>query len=217
EYDLSPVGLPPASSGSTFEGRFGVRWHPDNGYPSGPRASVPEDGPRDAYGIPKNYGWAAAEVLGVNFVSGAIHEELRNGNFNQTSPRSWWRNTKEGFTYDDNDFRTNQFLHSYNGGVYFNSARTNGLNFWTSAAYATFGAFYWECCGETHPMSYNDLIATSLGGFTMGEMTYRLSSEILDNQATGETRLFKEAGSFLVDPIPGIKRLISVRPRPTAH
>src|SRR5262249_22305798 len=143
--------------------------------------------------------------------SGAINEYLRNGNFNQTSPRSWWRNIKEGFTYDDNDFRTNQFLHSYNGGVYFNSARTNGLNFWTSAAYATFGAFYWECCGETHPMSYNARIATSFGGFTMGEMTYRLSSEILDNQATGKKRVFKEAAGFLVAPIRGINRLISGR------
>ena len=59
EYDLSPVGLAPASSGSSFEGRLGVRWHPDNGYPSGPRASVPEDSPRDAWGVSKNYGWAA--------------------------------------------------------------------------------------------------------------------------------------------------------------
>jgi len=210
-YDLSPVGLPSASSGSTFEGRFGVRWHTDNGYPSGPRSSVAEDGPRDAWGVGRNYGWAATEVLGVNFVAGTINEYLRDGNFNQTSPRSWWRNIKEGFTYDDNDFRTNQFLHSYNGSVYFNSARSNGLGYWTSAAYAGFGAFFWECCGETHPMSYNDLISTSLGGFTMGEMTYRLSSEILDNQARGASRFFKETASFFVDPIRGINRLISGR------
>src|SRR5262249_61264850 len=71
--------------------------------------------------------------------------------------------------------------------------------------------FQWEWCGETHPMSYNDLLATSLGGFSMGEMTYRVSSEILDNQATGATRFFKEFGSFFVDPIRGINRLISGR------
>ena len=33
EYDLSPVGLPPASSGTTFEARVGVRWHPDDDWP----------------------------------------------------------------------------------------------------------------------------------------------------------------------------------------
>jgi len=211
DYDLSPVGLPPASSASTFEGRLGVRWHPDNGYTSGPRDAVPEDSPRDAWGVGRNYGWAAGEVLAVNLVAAGLNEYQRNGNLNQISSRSWWRNIKEGFTYDDNDFRTNQFIHSYNGGVYFNSARSNGLGYWTSAAYATAGAFFWECCGETHPMSYNDMIATSFGGFTIGEMTYRLSSEILDNRATGKKRFFKEASSFIVDPIRGLNRLISGR------
>jgi Domain of unknown function (DUF3943) len=211
EYDLSPVGLPPASSASTWGGRFGVRWHPDNGFPSGPRDPVLDDGPRDAWGVGRNYGWAAAQVMAVNWVAGASNEYTRNGNFNQTSPRSWWRNLQEGFTYDDNDFRTNQFIHSYNGNVYFNSARSNGLGFWTSAGYAAFGAFMWEFAGETHPMSYNDLIATTVGGFTMGEMTYRLSSEILDNRATGGKRFFKEFSSFFVDPIRGVNRLISGR------
>jgi opacity protein-like surface antigen len=211
DYDLSPVGLPAASSASTFGGRFGVRWNLDNGYPSGPRESVADDGPRDAWGVGRNYGWAAAEMVGVNWIAAATNEYMRNGNFNQTSPRSWWRNIRDGFAYDDNDFRTNQFIHSYNGGVYFNSARANGLGFWTSAGYATAGAFMWEFAGETHPMSYNDMIATSVGGFTLGEMTYRLSSEILDNQATGKKRFFKELGAFVIDPIRGLNRLISGR------
>ena len=211
EYDLAPVGLPPAGTASTFEGRFGLRWHPDNGYPAGPRRSVPQDGPRDAWGLGRNYGWAAAEVLAINWVAAASNEYQRNGNLNQVSPRSWWSNIREGFTYDDNEFRTNQFIHSYNGGAYFNAARSNGLGFWTSAAYATFGAFFWECCGETHPMSYNDMIATSIGGFTMGEMTYRLSSEILGNQSRGAKRVFKEVSAFVVNPVRGVNRLISGR------
>jgi hypothetical protein len=69
----------------------------------------------------------------------------------------------------------------------------------------------WELAGETHPMSYNDLIATSVGGFTMGEMTYRLSSEILDNQAGGKKRFFKELAAFVVNPIRGVNRLVSGR------
>jgi hypothetical protein len=144
-------------------------------------------------------------------VAAASNEHQRDGNLNQVNPRNWKTNITDGFTYDDNEFRTNQFIHSYNGSVYFNSARSNGLGFWTSAAYATAGAFMWECCGETHPMSYNDMIATSIGGFTLGEMTYRLSSEILGNQATGAKRVFKEVGAFLVDPVRGLNRLISGR------
>jgi hypothetical protein len=210
-YDLAPVGLSPAHSGSTFEGRIGLRWHPDNGYPSGPRASVEADGPRDAWGNGKNYGWAAAQVLAINWVAAASNEHTRNGNLNQVNPRSWKWNIANGFTYDDNDFRTNQFIHSYNGNAYFSAARSNGLGFWTSAAYATGGAFFWECCGETHPISYNDMIATSIGGFTLGEMTYRLSSEILGNQATGAKRVFKEIGAFVVNPVRGLNRLISGR------
>ena len=211
DYNLSPVGLPPASSATTFEGRIGLRWHPDNGYPSGPRESVEADGPRDAWGLGSNYGWAAAEMLAINWIAAASNEHIRNGNLNQISPRSWKWNIFHGFTYDDNDFRTNQFIHSYNGSVYFNSARANGLNFWTSAGYAAAGAFFWECCGETHPMSYNDMIATTIGGFTMGEMTYRLSSEILGTQARGAKRVFKEVAAFVVNPIRGINRLISGR------
>jgi hypothetical protein len=211
EYDLAPVSLSPANSGSTFEGRIGLRWHPDNGYPSGPRASVEADGPRDAWGLGRNYGWAAAEVLAINWIAAASNEHTRNGNLNQVNPRSWKWNIAEGFTYDDNDFRTNQFIHSYNGNAYFNSARSNGLGFWTSAAYATAGAFFWECCGETHPISYNDMIATSVGGFTLGEMTYRLSSEILGNQSRGAKRVFKEVAAFVVNPVRGVNRLISGR------
>jgi len=210
-YDLAPAGLSPASSGSTIEGRIGLRWHPDNGYPSGPRASVEADGPRDAWGLGRNYGWAAAEMMAVNWLAAASNEHTRDGNLNQVNPRNWKTNITDGFTYDDNEFRTNQFIHSYNGSVYFNSARSNGLGFWTSAAYATAGAFMWECCGETHPMSYNDMIATSIGGFTLGEMTYRLSSEILGNQATGAKRVVKEVGAFLVDPVRGLNRLLSGR------
>ena len=150
-------------------------------------------------------------MLAVNWVAAASNEYSRDGNLNQVNPRNWKTNITDGFTYDDNEFRTNQFIHSYNGGVYFNSARSNGLGFWTSAAYATFGAFFWECCGETHPMSYNDMIATSIGGFTLGEMTYRLSSEILGNHTTGAKRVFKEIGAFAVNPVRGLNRLISGR------
>jgi len=201
EYDLTPIGQPPASSGSIFGGRLGLSWVPNGGGP----------GKRDAWGVPKSYGWAMGEMLAINHVASRRNEYKRNANFNQISPRSWWHNVSSGFDYDDNEFRTNQLQHPFNGSTYFNSARANGHAFWVSSAYAVGGAFVWECCGETHPMSYNDMISTGIGGVALGEMMYRMSSKILDNSATGKGHVWKEAAAFLVDPIRGFNRLVSGR------
>jgi hypothetical protein len=211
EYDLAPVNAGLASSGTTFEGRIGLRWHPDDGYPSGPAEAGSPEKERDAWGVGRNYGWAAAETLGINWFSSAFNEYGRNANFNQISPRSWWENFDHGFTFDDNEFRTNQYIHPFNGAAYYNSARANGLGYWTSSGYALAGALFWECCGETHPMSLNDMVSTGIGGIALGEMQYRLSSEILNNQDTGKSRFFRELGALLVDPVRGFNRILSGR------
>ena len=159
----------------------------------------------------RNYGWAAAEVLGANLVASAFNEYKRNANFNQISPRGWWHNLQEGFTYDDNEFRTNQLIHPFNGSIYYNGARANGLGFWSSAGYAIAGAFFWECCGETHPISLNDTIATGVGGVAIGEMQFRFASMLLDNAAKGRGRRWREIGAFFIDPIRGLNRVRSGR------
>jgi hypothetical protein len=206
DYDLSAVGQAPAGSGTMLTGRFGVVWRP-----SDDSLDAPAERERDAWGVGRNYGWAAAEVLATNLVASGFNEYYRNANFNQISPRSWWHNLNEGFTYDDNEFRTNQLIHPFNGAAYFNGARANGLGYWTSAGYAMAGAFFWECCGETHPISLNDTIATGIGGAAVGEMQYRFSSMVLDNAATGRGRRWREIGAFLIDPIRGVDRLLSGR------
>ena len=209
EYDLSPVGAPPAGSGFVYDLRLGLRWNTDDGWPSGP----PEAGwpavERDAWGVRKNLGWAVAETIAINWGASASNEYTRNANFTQLNPRSMWANFEHGFTYDDNQFRTNQLIHPFNGSTYYNSGRANGFGFWESSAFALAGAFFWECCGETHPMSFNDMIATGIGGIAYGEATYRLSSEILHNQDTGKSRFFREFGAFLVNPIRGFNRALS--------
>jgi hypothetical protein len=201
EYDLSPIGQPPASNGTTYGGRIGLAWVP-NGGDGGP-------GPQDPWGVHRSYGWATGEMLAINLVASRVNEYKRAANFNQISPRSWWQNIKDGFDYDDNEFRTNQFIHPINGSMYYNSARANGHEFWVSSAYAIGGAFLWECCGETHPMSFNDMVSTSLGGIAIGEMMYRMSSKILDNTAQGKGRFWREAAAFLVDPMRGFNRQVS--------
>jgi hypothetical protein len=211
EYDLSPVGLAPKSSGTKYEARFGLRWHPDDGWPSGPPGPDAPARQRDAWGVSKNLGWAIGEDLAINWIASGVNEYVRNANFNQISPRSWWSNLKAGLNYDDNDFKTNQLIHPFNGTTYYNSGRANGFGYWESSAFALGGAFFWECCGETHPMAFNDLVSTTMGGIAWGEVGYRLSSEILDNRATGPGRFFKELAGFVVDPVRGLNRAVSGR------
>ncbi len=165
----------------------------------------------DSWGVPRNFGLAAGEILLINAIVWAFNEYIRGANFTQVSPRSWYENVKKGFTWDDNHFNTNQFAHPYHGNLYFNSARTNGFNYWESLPFAIAGSFLWECCGETHRMSINDWVATSVGGTALGEMTYRVSSTVLDNTATGSERTWREIGATLLNPVRGFNRLTSGR------
>ena len=208
ETDLSPVGAGSASSGQNVVARVGVQW-----WEAPPGANVE----RDVWGARRSWPWAVGEAAAINFAASGVNEYVRNANFNQISPRSWWSNLKEGFTYDDNDFQTNQYIHPFNGSQYFNAARANGISFWPSYAVAIGGAFHWELAGETHPMSKNDMISTGIGGAIGGETMYRFSSMILDNQATGARRFFRESGAFLVDPIRGLNRVISGRAWSTSY
>ena len=201
--DTPKIPVPPASSGSAWEARVGVTWFPNGGQSGG------DSGERDAWGVKKSFGWAAGETLAINNVASITTEYIRKVNFAQISPRSWKANLDEGFTWDDNEFKTNQWVHPFNGAAYYNSGRGNGLGFWESSAFAVAGAFYWECCGETHPISFNDQISTGIGGIALGEAQYRLSSEILNNQSGGMGRFWREFGAFLVDPVRGFNRLLS--------
>ena len=213
EMDLSPVGQQPASSGLDWGARVGLFWETGGGV--GAAAARPNE-----WGVRPSWGWALGEALAINFAASGMNEYVRNANFNQVSPRSWWSNVEDGFTYDDNEFLTNQFIHPFNGSQYYNAARSNGLGYWSSYAVSMTGALHWELAGETHPMSFNDLVATGVGGAALGEAQYRFSSMILDTEATGGRRLLREASAFLVDPIRGFNRILSgrawqVRPNPS--
>ena len=222
EYDLTPLGLQPTSDGQEWGVRAGLAWQPfAESPPEPPKAAPPRDASgkllplpppsetHDGWGVRRSIGWAVAEMLAINFGSSMVNEYVRDANFNQISPRSFWANFEEGFTYDDNKFKTNQLVHPFNGSTYFNSARANGQGFWTSSAMSVVGAFVWECCGETHPMSFNDMISTGIGGIARGEVLYRASSLILDNTKTGGGRITREALAFLTNPVRGFNRMLS--------
>lgn len=217
-YNTAAIDQPNPGSGSEWGARIGATWRPTSFDKPEHASATPDTTPlpppshlKDAWGVTRSPGWAAGEVLAINFGASMFNEYVRQANFNQISPRSFWHNLEEGFNYDDNKFKTNQLVHPFNGSTYYNSGRSNGLGFWPSTICAITGAFIWEAMGETHPMSYNDMISTGIGGIAVGEATYRISSTILDNTATGSGRTWREIGAFLVDPIHGFNRFVSGR------
>jgi len=66
---------------------------------------------------------------------------------------------------------------------------------------------------EIEEPSNNDLFTTTLGGIMLGEITYRVSSLILDDTATGAERTWREIGAALVNPVRGINRVIKGKTR----
>jgi hypothetical protein len=116
-------------------------------------------------------------------------------------------NLRHGFAFDVDELQTNFLGHPYHGGFMFTSARAAGLGFWTSVPYTFAGSLSWEMFAENEPPSINDLMVTTLGGIMLGEISYRLSSALLDDGSSGGPRLLRELGAALVSPIRGFNRL----------
>jgi len=161
---------------------------------------------------PKNFTRAALEVTGVNVGIWLYCRYIREGGTNtgfRIGIQSWKENLLNGFEWDDNQFPTNQFAHPYHGSMYFCSARANGFDFWESIPFNFAGSAMWEYFGETHHASINDWISTSVGGIALGEMLHRFSLMVLDQEATGRRRTWKEIGGLVVNPMGEINRIFT--------
>ncbi|MCD7927124.1 MAG: DUF3943 domain-containing protein [Bacteroides sp.] len=136
--------------------------------------------------LQKKHPWrAAAETFGMNVGVWAFDRYVMNEDFANISIHTIRRNIKNGFVWDNDQFSTNLFAHPYHGNLYFNAARSNGLTFWESAPYAFAGSLMWEIAAEVEPPAINDLMATTIGGIALGEMTHRMSSLVLDDSKRG--------------------------------
>lgn len=78
-------------------------------------------------------------------------------------------NLKKGFVWDNDQMGTNLFMHPYHGSLYYNTARSNGYNYWQSGVFALGGSAMWELFMENEYPSANDIIATPVGGMALGE------------------------------------------------
>jgi Domain of unknown function (DUF3943) len=135
------------------------------------------------------------------------------------NPKTWWANLKAGFEWDDNPWMVNQFGHPYQGSDYFTVGRAHGLTFWESASVAAFGSATWEYFAESNRASLNDLINTTLGGITLGEVRHRTAWLIRDPTLEGSRRSKKEAIAAIIDPFgflarwtSGDAKTVSVKP-----
>jgi hypothetical protein len=153
---------------------------------------------------------AAAETVGLNVGVWAFdryiiaNDIVYNINF-----KTMKRNLRHGFVWDNDQFSTNLLGHPYHGGLYFNTARSNGMNFGQSVPYSVAGSLMWEYFMETEPPSINDFISTSIGGTVLGEITFRLSDLLIDNRTTGLNRFGRELLIALVSPMHELNRVIS--------
>jgi hypothetical protein len=101
-------------------------------------------------------------------------------------------------------FKVNNFGHPYQGSFYFNAGRSNGFNFYESFFFSLLGSASWESLGERQQKSINDLITTTIGGASIGEMLHRL-------YITAKNRGVPEPAAFLISPMDGLTRLITRR------
>ena len=174
-----------------------------------PPSFDPESSAAPAAAPKKHFWMAAGEVFGVNVGMWLIERYILVEPWSFISLETWKANLKTGLVYDHHDnFPTNQTLHPFNGTVYYNAARTNGFDFWESTLFTAAGSLMWEYFGETEAASTNDVLTTSLGGAVSGEVFYRLSTMLLDNTASGASRLLREIGAAVLNPPGGFNRLV---------
>ena len=153
-------------------------------------------------------GIAFLEAIGVQVGVNLINQFIIRDSSQDVTPETWGRNLREGWEFDNNHFSTNQFAHPYSGNINFNAARSNGLDYWSSIPFAAIGSLVWEYFGEIHRPSLNDYLSTTVGGIALGEMTFQLSNLVLDNEATGKSRFWKEMAALAINPARGVNRFL---------
>jgi hypothetical protein len=178
-----------------------------------PSGAVPENSARTLAEAPvtsiqRRFWSAAGEILLLELLPWTYDRYVEKYDYAIRSFDSVRNNFRNGFTFDRDDFNTNQATHPYHGSLFFNAARANGYGFWESGAFTLAGSFLWECCMENTTPSINDLVNTTIGGMTRGEIAHRLSVMVLDNTASGSGRFWRELGAAILNPAGAFTRLV---------
>ena len=159
--------------------------------------------------IPRNPLRAKGLIVASNVSVWAYDRFVIGGPYAQIDFDAIIRNIRTGFTGDNDGFLTNLLSHPYHGGMYFNAARSNGMDFWQSVPYAATGSLMWEYFLENEPAAINDFVSSSIGGACFGEITFRISDRVIDDRTVGFERFKREALLTIISPIRGLNRLLS--------
>ena len=157
---------------------------------------------------PKHFFTAAGEIVLLEALPWAIDRYVANEGFARISLHTVNENLKSGFHFDRDNFSVNQSSHPYHGSLFFEAGRSNGYNYWQSGLFAAAGSLVWEYGMENDRPSTNDLVNTTLGGMTRGEISHRISAIILDNTASGADRFWRELAAAVVNPVNALTRLL---------
>ncbi|RNI27172.1 DUF3943 domain-containing protein [Rufibacter immobilis] len=149
-----------------------------------------------------------AQVVGVNLAFMGFNRYIAKADYGYVSTSSWRRNLRSTPEWDTDEFGINFIGHPYQGTLYFNAARSQGYNYWQSLPFAVGGSLSWEYFGENTLPSFNDMIYTPINGAALGEVLYRLSTNILDDRTRGRERVLREVAAGLVNPVRGLNRLL---------
>jgi hypothetical protein len=150
----------------------------------------------------------AVEVFGAVLLTWSLDRYVLNADYARIGFKSWNVNLSQGWEWDNDRFGVNFIGHPYSGTLSYNAGRSNGYNYYQSFCFAFGGSLMWEYFFENTRPSYNDIIYTPINGAFIGEILYRISSNILDDRTRGGTRVFREIAAGLIDPMRGFNRLI---------
>ena len=164
---------------------------------------------RECPGCPGRNVWMPfVESTALNFLYNGINH-ARGHPTAKINFKTMRDNLVDGFEWDDNQWRTNQFGHPYQGSNYYTSARARGMTYWESTAVAAFGSATWEYFFENNRASLNDFINTTLGGIAMGEVLVRAAWLVRDPTTSGRKRTTGEIFAAAIDPMSGLARKLS--------
>jgi hypothetical protein len=156
----------------------------------------------------KSFAMAAGQLALMEVLPWSFSRFVSEAPFAYISVDTVRENLETGFTYDRDNFQTDQFSHPFHGSLFFGAARSNGYSFWESGAFAFAGSFVWEVGMESEPPAFNDLVNTTLGGMDRGEIAFRLGTLLRDNTSRGGERFWRELGAAVVDPMGAFNRLL---------
>ena len=165
----------------------------------------PNYNPRSSFVVP------LLRVTTANLFGWAWVRYVAKASYAKVSWESWKANLRGQWEWDKDDFGTNFLSHPQAGSDYFNAARSNGYGYWSSMGFSLIGSLEWEYFCEIDRPSKNDLINTPLSGAFLGEIMWRISSNILDDRRRGKSRISREVFAAMINPARGLNRLTQGR------